>query len=59
MEMTGNADIFSITGDDTILTASFMKVSATTNAGLLLGILGGMLLVSGSITFWRMRKMNV
>ncbi len=46
------------TEENTILTSSFMNVFATTNTGILLGILLMMLLVGGSITYWRKRKMN-
>jgi hypothetical protein len=53
-----DADRMNNTEDDTILAASLMKVSSTTKTRILLGVLTVMLLVSGSVTYWRKRKMN-
>ena len=44
--------------EETIIAASIVKVSATIRTGIMTGILGAVLLVSGSVVYWRMRRMN-
>lgn len=58
-DFTNDADRLSGTEDDSILPASIRRVSATVNAGILVGILTVVILVSGSITYMKNRKMNV
>lgn len=44
--------------DETIFAASIVKVSPTIRTGIMSGIRAAVLLVSGSVAYWNMRRMN-
>jgi tetrahydromethanopterin S-methyltransferase subunit F len=59
-DATGVTDAARVNGseDETVLAASIVKVSATTRTGIMIGMLSAVLLVSGSLAYWRMRRMD-